>query len=217
MKSNVPAARPWAFLSWLQQRQRQRQGQSRSRLLPTCRELCTLLSTIPQLLTWPTVMPAEWRSALGILGAAAVAFITNNVTGYMAAINGTKGPTSSWKVFGIPLTAMLETKGSSVAVLKSPVDLSGEPYRKFQAERASWIQGDMYENPGPVQFHGPSADSTTKTLALQNFSYLDEIEEVQESIKTITDALLPGCDGVTLSIAHKSLNALASSIRLMKN
>jgi 6-phosphofructokinase 1 len=163
-------------------------------------------------------MPTKFDSTYAYnLGAAAVAFITNNVTGYMAAINGTKGPTSSWKVFGIPLTAMLETKGSSVAVLKSPVDLSGEPYRKFQAERASWIQGDMYENPGPVQFHGPSADSTTKTLALQNFSYLDEIEEVQESIKTITDALLPGCDGVTLSIAHKSLNALASSIRLMKN
>lgn len=41
------------------------------------------------------------------LGGAAAALVHNNLTGYLASITGLKGPAHTWKVAGVPLTALL--------------------------------------------------------------------------------------------------------------
>ena len=48
----------------------------------------------------------------------------------------------------------------------------------------------MYENPGPLQFQGPSdlVDSVTSTLTLDTFSYLQDIKKLQSALASIQDA-----------------------------
>ena len=63
---------------------------------------------------------------------------------------------------------------------------------------------DMYENPGPLQFQGPSdlVDSVTSTLTLDTFSYLQDIKKLQSALASIQDACRYSISFINLSFHH---------------
>ena len=48
----------------------------------------------------------------------------------------------------------------------------------------------MYENPGPLQFQGPSdlVDGVTATLTLETYTYLQDIKKLQCALASIQEA-----------------------------
>ena len=62
----------------------------------------------------------------------------------------------------------------------------------------------MYENPGPLQFQGPSdlVDSVTSTLTLDTFSYLQDIKKLQSALASIQDACRYSISFINLLFHH---------------
>jgi hypothetical protein len=55
--------------------------------------------------------------------------------------------------------------------------LSHSPsYQELEAKRRAWGCADLYENPGPVQYAGPCAETIPITLQLESFDYLKDIQ-----------------------------------------
>lgn len=102
------------------------------------------------------------------LGHVAAALIDAKRTGYVATLSGLTKDPEEWAPAGYPLTMMMNIerrKAHDVAVIKKKlVELDGEPFKLFAANRHSWRTSDQYRNPGPIQFSGPGADDVTLTM-----------------------------------------------------
>ena len=70
----------------------------------------------------------------------------------------------------------------------------------------------MYENPGPIQYQGPCANSISQTLQVESFDYLQDIEALQLALDDIREACRPGCEATVLHVATKNLVALKDII-----
>lgn len=107
------------------------------------------------------------------LGHVAAILIQAGRTGYMSTLHHLAEPVEKWEGGGIPLTMLMtleERKGKLKPVIqKALVDLEGEPFKLFNAEREKWRLNDQYSYPGPIQFFGsPSlTDEITETLKLE--------------------------------------------------
>lgn len=108
------------------------------------------------------------------LGHVAALLVGDNLTGYMANINGLTTPVENWGIGGTPLISMMHQeirKGKRQPVIrKAVVDLQGPVFMAFLENRGNWILEDSYQYPGPIQFFGPAhlTDSITKTLELES-------------------------------------------------
>jgi diphosphate-dependent phosphofructokinase len=115
----------------------------------------------------PTNFDAQYCYALGY---AAAGLIAHGANGYMACIKGLTFPVEEWQALGIPLVNMMrmeQRKGKLKPVIqKALVNLQGEPFQAFAAEREDWLLADDYRYPGPIQFFGPAelTESRTDTL-----------------------------------------------------
>lgn len=104
------------------------------------------------------------------LGLGATLLIAHKKTGMMAIINHLNQSSENWIFRGVPLVSMLKMtwkNGKEKPVIEQHlVDLKGEVFKKFEAERESWKLEDHYCNPGPIQFFGPSqiTDKITETI-----------------------------------------------------
>jgi hypothetical protein len=158
------------------------------------------------------------------LGHLVTVLVGNEMTGYMATINNLKEDVSQWHASGVPISALLQSRPtSSIAserdlhVPSSNVDLNSASYKAFQKTRKQCAQLDLYENPGPIQFSGPTADSRPTTLKLESFDYLRETRELHAALQRITEACRPGCSSTVLQMATKHLHALADSVDLVQD
>lgn len=156
------------------------------------------------------------------LGHAAVALIEEGPTssGYLATINNLRAGVDMWQVSAVPITALLETGGhrslrARAEVPISEVNLNSPAYQQLEANRYVWATTDMYENPGPIQYIGPCAESISQTLHLESFEYLKDIEALQLALDDIREACRPGCEATVLHVATKNLVALKDIIRLV--
>jgi pyrophosphate--fructose-6-phosphate 1-phosphotransferase len=178
------------------------------------------------------------------LGHAAVALIASDVdiSGYIATIINLRCPVSEWTVSAVPITALLQkglrrngqsstiqfvesstphTKRAKhshhdVAVPKSEVKLTSPAYLELANHRSEWAAIDHYENPGPIQYTGACADSIPRTLALEPFDYLRDIETLQSALDEIREACRPGCKATVLHVATKNLEALMDIINIVQ-
>jgi len=155
------------------------------------------------------------------LGFAAVALIQANLTGYLATITNLKAPVGQWAAAGVPLSALLSCKSNgreSVSISKARINLNGPAYQTFLASSSLCAVNDRYENPGPIQFFGPSSltDSVPNTLLLEEGDYLANILSVEQSLALIGDACRPGCDASMLRIALRNLEAVTQTIDLVQ-
>ncbi|MBO7447630.1 diphosphate--fructose-6-phosphate 1-phosphotransferase [bacterium] len=118
----------------------------------------------------PSNFDADYCYGLGFNAAALVSVGAN---GYMSTLKNLAAPAEKWVPGGVPLTMMMNMEhrhGKDKPVIKKAlVDLKGKPFKTLAANRAEWTVTESYQDPGAIQYWGPSAvcDATTKTLALE--------------------------------------------------
>jgi pyrophosphate--fructose-6-phosphate 1-phosphotransferase len=119
--------------------------------------------------TFPTKFDCDYTYNLGF---AAYSLLANGATGYMAAIKDLHQPVEAWQPIGIPLAPLMhleERKGRlELVIQKQKVDLASQAFKILEEERQKWALEDHYRFPGPIQFHGPSADTKPITLQLNS-------------------------------------------------
>jgi pyrophosphate--fructose-6-phosphate 1-phosphotransferase len=108
------------------------------------------------------------------LGYTACVLINCGLTGYIASVRNLARPADEWSAGGVPLTMMMtmeERHGKLKPVIrKALVELDGDPFKRFAAERDEWAVKTAYTNPGAIQYFGPAevADVPTITLRLEH-------------------------------------------------
>ena len=118
----------------------------------------------------PSNFDADYCYGLGFNAAALIAAGAN---GYMSTLKNLAAPAEKWVPGGVPLTMMMNMEhrhGKDKPVIKKAlVDLKGKPFKTLAANRSEWAVTESYQDPGAIQYWGPSAvcDATTKTLALE--------------------------------------------------
>jgi hypothetical protein len=137
----------------------------------------------------------------------------------MASIGNLKEEVSAWQPLGVPITALMitEAQGASPCVPKTIVDLQGPAFAALVEMRKLCAVTDGYENPGPLQFNGPSSlvDSVTTTLTLESFVYMQDIKKFQSALLQIQEACRPGCSATLMHIATRNLETLNEIIGLV--
>ncbi|MGQ9454846.1 MAG: diphosphate--fructose-6-phosphate 1-phosphotransferase [Armatimonadota bacterium] len=122
---------------------------------------------------FPSNFDANYCYALGYTAAQ---LIRAGLTGYTVNVQNLTKPVDEWVPGGTPVTMMLNIerrKGREVPVIKKAlVDLEGEPFKYFAANRDRWAIEDCYVFPGPIQYYGPPevCDAPTITLRLERGS-----------------------------------------------
>eukprot|EP01053_Blabericola_migrator_P005488 Blabericola_migrator_1__5487@NODE_27_length_20109_cov_273_259006_g24_i0_p3_GENE_NODE_27_length_20109_cov_273_259006_g24_i0NODE_27_length_20109_cov_273_259006_g24_i0_p3_ORF_typecomplete_len1196_score265_43PFK/PF00365_20/2_4e79PFK/PF00365_20/6_6e58RSS_P20/PF11757_8/1_1e03RSS_P20/PF11757_8/22RSS_P20/PF11757_8/24_NODE_27_length_20109_cov_273_259006_g24_i046108197 len=110
------------------------------------------------------------------LGHTAGALIDNGLTGYMAVVRGLSRPAEEWTPAGCPVIIMMNIerrKGKNVPVIKKYlVELDKPLYQNFKKVAEEWKYRDLYRNPGPIQFEGPTADAVNFTIRAPDAAYL---------------------------------------------
>jgi diphosphate-dependent phosphofructokinase len=151
------------------------------------------------------------------LGHVAAVLVANNFTGYMATVSNLKAGVEHWKAGGVPISALMTTKSGrgKPSVPHAKIDLSGPTYRAFSENKSRWAVHDMYENPGPIQYQGPTADDISHTLVLESFDYMTRIRSLYSALQDITAQCRPGCSSTVLQIATTNLTALTDILRMV--
>jgi len=172
-----------------------------------------------------SAMPTNFDCDYGYtLGGAAAVLVFNQLSGYMPTVSGTKGPVAEWTVGGVPITAMLvaddEEKLPNGQVRPrfppATVDLNGRAYRNYKEQAPLAQAEEIYMNPGPLQFEGPTAASVTKSLQLEDQNYLMELATLREELEAVRQSCSPGCSRVVLRMAMLTLSTLNEIIDLNK-
>ena len=108
------------------------------------------------------------------LGYNAFMLIQYGYTGYLSKVSNLSKPAEEWVAGGMPITKMMNIErrnGEDKPVIrKALVELDGEPFKYFAANRDKWAVETAFTYPGAIQYYGPSevCDLTTRTLALEH-------------------------------------------------
>ena len=170
-------------------------------------------------------MPSNFDASLAAtLGHAAAVLVAQRRNGYLATasnLRAEEGP-SAWRVVGAPLSAMFSasvspvTGGLALGVQPTAVDLHSPAMLALQKDRAVWAVQDFYTNPGPIQFSGPAAGTTTKTLQLAvGGDYAGRIAFLRESLAAVNERCRPGCSDAVLKAAAASMSTLTEVLELI--
>ncbi len=118
----------------------------------------------------PSNFDADYCYSLGVTAAVLVG---QGKTGYMASVRNLTAPAEEWIAGGVPVTMMMNMErrhGHMKPVIqKALVELDGEPFKFFAANRKKWAEETCFVYPGPIQYFGPPAvcDQPTMTLKLE--------------------------------------------------
>lgn len=162
----------------------------------------------------PSVFDSNYGYALG--GGIAV-LLRENRNGYLVSAANLRVNENEMRVFGVPLTAMLEVKAEGqdlpeAGIFCKPVDLHSKHYREWERIAATLEENELYENPGPLQYTGESAHLLTKLIGgLEGEgkpSYLAELASLRENASALLEKLRPGVAAKKLRIANSSLQTL---------
>ncbi len=120
---------------------------------------------------FPSNFDADYCYSLGFT---AFLLIASGVTGYLSSVRNLTAPAAEWLAGGVPLTMMMNMEqrhGSKKPVIKKAlVELDGEPFKKYAANRDKWAVNTDFLFPGAIQYYGPDevCNATTKTLQLEH-------------------------------------------------
>jgi diphosphate-dependent phosphofructokinase len=107
------------------------------------------------------------------LGYNAFMLIQYGYTGYLSKVSNLSKPSTEWVAGGMPITKMMNVErrhGEDKPVIKKAlVELEGNPFKYFEANRDEWAVETCYLYPGAIQYYGPAevCDIVTRTLALE--------------------------------------------------
>ncbi len=120
---------------------------------------------------FPSNFDADYCYSLGF---SAFVLIASGLTGYLSSVKNLSKPAAEWTAGGVPLTMMMNMEqrhGSKKPVIrKALVELDGNPFKTFAANRETWAVKTSFLFPGAIQYYGPSeiCDQPTKTLKLEH-------------------------------------------------
>lgn len=148
------------------------------------------------------------------LGMVAAHLGRNGCNGYLAIATGLKNPTNEWRVGGMPIIALMTAENSTVPKIpEARVELTSQAYAAAKA--ASNVVEEKYENPGPLQFGGSTADARPLTLVTQaDPGYLQTVTMLHSQLDALRDVCRPGCPSQLLHVAARSLSNLTDTIGL---
>lgn len=154
------------------------------------------------------------------LGRVAALLVAHNRSGYAACLSGLHAPASQWQPHGVPLSAMMHASvtpaGEQRPIISStPLDLHSHSFNAYKSQCGSWEAEDHYDNPGPMQFRGPTCDSVPRTVALDNSQYLPQLHTLRKGLAAIKHMCRPGVSPDVLETAVVTLGALGTSLELM--
>jgi len=162
-------------------------------------------------------MPSNFDSDYGYtLGGAAGFLAASRKSGYMAIASDLSRPVEEWHVGGVPFTAMIRADKHVSAqdvdlprpsIPARPVDLDGAAFKAWQEMRPACARDELYENPGPIQMSGNTADRVAATITTR-FNYLGGLSTLRGHIDTVSARCRPGCDPRLLRVANQSLSTL---------
>ncbi|XP_047955645.1 pyrophosphate--fructose 6-phosphate 1-phosphotransferase subunit beta [Salvia hispanica] len=116
----------------------------------------------------PSNFDATYCNALGY---AAGVLLHSGKTGLISSVGNLAAPVAEWTVGGTALTSLMDVErrhGKFKPVIKKAmVELEGAPFKKYVSVREEWALKNLYVNPGPIQFVGPTADKVNHTLLLE--------------------------------------------------
>jgi diphosphate--fructose-6-phosphate 1-phosphotransferase len=190
-------------------KQRKKKGTFKGSFSPVCQFLgyqarCSM----------PSDFDSDYAYALGGTAALLGAFGKN---GYMAVVSDLSKSVKQWKAGGVPFTAMMNVAATNEyqgnwpkpAILPQLVDLHGAAFQSWCKLRADCAKSEMYENPGPIQFSGPSSRFICDTITTR-FSYIEELSKLHAKISEVSKKCRPGCDPRKVRVANQSLATLNS-------
>lgn len=166
-------------------------------------------------------LPSNFDCTLGYaLGVTAASLVRHGATGYAAVVRNLSAPAEDWEALGVPLPAMMAMRYNKVtsgmpAVPSSPLDTGCGAYLAYKAHAAEWATDDMYVNPGPIQFHGPTADSPPVTVVRDRGDYLDRLAALQDHLQKVAKLCRPGVSEHVLDAAVVGMESLTRILRLV--
>ena len=149
------------------------------------------------------------------LGKVAAHLGRNGCNGYLAIATGLKNATNEWRVGGMPIIALMTAEDTSrpPKIPESRVELTSQAYSAVKA--ATNIVEEKYENPGPLQFGGSTADSRPLALVAQaDPGYLQTVTALHAQLDALRDVCRPGCPSRLLYVTARSLANLTDTIGL---
>ncbi|CEL99112.1 unnamed protein product [Vitrella brassicaformis CCMP3155] len=169
-----------------------------------------------------SAMPSPFDCALGMShGYLASICIESSLTGYVTTVRGLCGPSQTWRMATLPVTAMLkvlperETQayGRQVPMVPSAeVELNGRPFKALRSATEYWENEDRFCNPGPIQFQGEGERYYTRYLFEEQHEYLEMLGSVEKITNYIQNVCSFGVDETTLRTAVLTLNSLREII-----
>lgn len=138
--------------------------------------------------------------------------VANGLTGVAVSIRQITQPYDQWRIGAVPLLALLRShprtgfKRTDLVVRSEDVDLTKTPFQKMKSQLRAWKKGDLYKNPGPIQFnHDKIQDiKMADTLHLM----YDRTDDLVEEIRGICHSIQNDC--LFTEQAHLLHAALAS-------
>lgn len=98
--------------------------------------------------------------------------------------------------------------GEAPVIPNAEVSLQSKALRALKMAISSWRKQDRFCNPGPIQFHGKTADYYTRVLHDEQFDYLEMLRHVQRFANKLKNSCDFGVDESFLKMAFVSLNGL---------
>ncbi|XP_076919534.1 pyrophosphate--fructose 6-phosphate 1-phosphotransferase subunit alpha-like [Bidens hawaiensis] len=160
-----------------------------------------------------------------VLGHICYHILAAGLNGYMATVTNLKDNVNKWRCGAAPITAMMAVKeygraSGSVTIGKpvvhsATVDLRGKVYEVLRQNATQFLMEDVYRNPGPLQFDGPGADSTTVSLHIQDLDYMGRIQELNTYLDKVRSIVKPGCSQDILKAALSAMSSVADVLSVM--
>jgi len=94
----------------------------------------------------------------------------------------------------------------------------GGAFITLQANLGAWASGELYANPGPIQFAPGSAtaDSRAESLTLERAGHMQQVGSLRAKLDVIRSICGPGCSEGLLSAALSGVNSLADILEGIK-
>ncbi|GJP51753.1 hypothetical protein CLOM_g10896 [Closterium sp. NIES-68] len=166
----------------------------------------------------PSNFDCDYANALGHTS---VHLVAAGASGYMATVNGLKHDVTRWSLGGVPISAMLSSKptmkggATEPGVNANKVDLNSAPVKALYENATSWLLDDLYRNPGPIQFEGPSAEARPITLTMEDHSYVEQMHTLHKYLDQVKELVKPGCAPQALNTALSSLASLTQVLTIL--
>ena len=166
-------------------------------------------------------MPSQFDANLAFaLGQTAATLAAAGATAYMATGHCLAAETAAWRMTGVPLYSMMSADrrgGVAVPVIRpSQVDLHSASFRRFALIRDTLALGELYCNPGPMQFGGALARGPSPgRLTAEHSGRGQELQEIEDALEAVGAACWAGCSSDVLKTALAGLHALRTTMDML--